>query len=436
MLVCFSVSYKNATLPVLQSLFITDEINFLRTLRSEEVVNECVLLQTCNRVEIYCTLPSSDKETAAKQVLRIWSTTNGVSSDIVGRLAKTYEEREAIEHIFFLAAGLESMVIGEDQILGQLHKAFLTAKERGFSGTTLDKIFLKAIKIGRRVRTETRINEGSVSISSAAVELAETELGDLKSKKALVIGAGEAGTLAAEALSGHFVSQITVSNRTFEKSKILAEKVSGVAIPFSDIFTVIPLFDLVITAVSVEKPIITELKLAPFATVQAKSRPILLMDISQPQAVEEEVGSLPGFTLKKIDNLNQLVAQNLRNRQAEAEKCKALVLEELGRFELMLSRTAAQPLIDGICRKLEEIRQKELTRAIRKMGESDQKKIAVIDRFSKELVERVAQAPLNRLREAALTGDGELITAAEQLFQIEMKSKSHDKQSVDKPIEI
>ena len=134
--------------------------------------------------------------------------------------------------------------------------------------------------------------------------------------------------------------------------------------------------------------------------------------------------------------MNQLVAQNLRNRQVEAEKCKALVLEELGRFELMLSRTAAQPLIDGICRKLEEIRQKELARAIRKMGESDQKKIAVIDRFSKELVERVAQAPLNRLREAASIGDSELITAAEQLFQIEMKSKSLDKQSVDNPIKI
>jgi glutamyl-tRNA reductase len=367
-------------------------------------------------------------------VLRIWSTTSGVSSDIVDRLAKTYEEREAVEHLFFLASGLESMVLGEDQVLGQLHKAFLKAKERGTSGIVLDAIFLKAIKVGRRIRTETRINEGSVSISSAAVELAETELGDLKSKKVLIIGAGEAGSLAAEALNGHAVSQITVASRTFEKSKILAEKVNGVAIPFDDAFAVISLSDLVIAAVSVEKPIVTELKLTPFIADQLKPKRTLLIDISQPRAIEEEAGYLPGFSLKKIEDLNQLIAQNLRNRQVEAEKCKALILEELRRFELALSRRVAQPLIDNICRRLEEIRQKELKRAIRKMGESDEKKLAVIDRFSRELVERVAQVPLNKLREAALNGDRELITAAEQLFQIEMKLESHATHSINEPV--
>ena len=423
MLLCLSVSYKHASLPVLESLSLQDEDTFVQALCSEKIAQECVLLQTCHRVEIYCVFAVPDRDTAIKQILKIWSTRTGVSSDIISKLAQIYCEKEAMEHLFYLTSGLESMVLGEDQIIGQVRKAFLAARKRGSTGQVLDRVFMKAINIGKRVRTQTKINEGSVSISSAAVDLASKELGDLKSKKVLIIGAGEAGTLAAEALKSHGVSAITIANRTFEKSQVLAEKMSGTAIPFSDVLAAICHADLVISAISVKEPLFTEQALSSFITDPPGSKQTLIIDISQPRAIEEKVGFLNGIRLKTIDDLKQLVDQNLRNRTIEAEKSKDIISEELNRFGIELSKLVAQPLISEICRRFEEIRLKELTRAIRKMGESDEKKLAIIDRFSRELIERVAQIPIEQLRKAALSSDDGLLAAAERLFQTRVERR-------------
>ena len=148
-----------------------------------EIAKECVLIQTCHRVEIYCMIHLADRDQAIKKILKIWSTRTGVSSDIVAKLAQLYYEKEAMEHLFYLTSGLESMVLGEDQILGQVRKAFSNARKRGTTGQLLDKVLAKAIKVGKLVRTRTKINEGSVSISSAAVDLASSELGDLKYRR-------------------------------------------------------------------------------------------------------------------------------------------------------------------------------------------------------------------------------------------------------------
>jgi glutamyl-tRNA reductase len=419
MLVCLSVSYKHASIPILESLVIQDEGKFVQDLFSKRIMQECVLLQTCHRVEIYCVLAVPDRDKAISEILKIWSTRTGVSSDIISKLATPFYEKEAMEHLFYLTSGLESMVIGEDQIIGQVRKAFLEARTRGSTGQLLNRVFMKALNIGKQVRTKTKINEGSVSISSAAVDLASSELGDLKSKKVLVIGAGEAGTLAAEALKTDGVASLTISNRTFEKSQVLAERVAGVAIPFSEVFGAICRVDLVICAVSVKDPLFTEQALSSFMTDPSRPRRTLIIDISQPRAVDERVGLLNGICLKTIDDLKQLVDKNLQNRMMEAEKSKGIISEELNRFEKKLSELVAQPLVTEIYRKYEEIRLKEFSRLIHKIGISDKEKLAVIDRFSRELIERVAQTPILQLRKAALTGDGELLRAASRLFQTE-----------------
>ena len=418
MLVCLSVSFRQASLPVLESLGLQDEDSFGKTLCSEKIAQECVLLQTCHRIEIYCIINMPDRDKLIKQIQKIWSVRTGISSDIVSKLAHLYWEKEAMEHLFCLTSGLESMVLGEDQIIGQVHKAFLAARKRGTTGQQLDRLFMKAINIGKKVRTQTKINEGSVSISSAAVDLASSELGDLRSKKVLVIGAGEAGTLAAEAFKRHGVSAITIANRTFEKSQVLAEKVSGTAIPFSDVLAAICYADLVVSAISVKEPLLTEQALSCFMTDSPGSKQTLIIDISQPRAIEEEVGLLNGIRLKTIDDLKQLVDRNLMNRRTKAEESKCIISEELNRFEMELSKLVAQPLINEICRRFEDIRVKELTRALRKMGELDKDKLVIIDRFSRELVERVAQIPIEQLRNAALSNDNKLLGAAERLFQM------------------
>lgn len=417
MIVCLSASYKSTSLPMLESLNVRDEEALMRTLCSEKTAKECVLLQTCHRIEIYCVLHDMNKEEAIKRILKFWSTKTGVSLDLINKEIRLYHGREALTHLFYLASGLESMVLGEDQILGQVRTAYNKARNNGTVGLILGKVFMKAIHIGRRVRTKTKINEGSVSISSAAVDLAAKELGNLGSIKALIIGAGEAGSLAAETLKGHGTSTIIIANRTYEKGRDLAKKVSGKAIRFNQMNAMLPNVDLVIGAVSVTQPILSEQQMASAIAKNDPSKRIVLIDISQPRAFDEKVGLLQNVCLKTINDLEDIVAENRRNRQIEAEKSKAIIFEELARFEIELSKLVAQPLISEILRKFEEMRQKELKRAISKLDISDERKLMILERFSRELIERIAQIPIEQLRKAALNRNGELLSAAEQLFQ-------------------
>jgi glutamyl-tRNA reductase len=403
---------------MLESLNIPDEAEFMGKFCSEGLVQECVLLQTCHRVEIYLVIRDSDKDAAINEVLKFWSVKTGVSLDILNRTVEIYIGREALTHLFFLASGLESMVLGEDQILGQVRSAYVKAKKLGSAGLVLEKVFMKAVNVGRRVRTETAINEKPVSISSVAVDLAEKDLGNLSHVKALVIGAGEAGAIAAENLRKRGVKTIFVANRTFERGLELASKVGGEAVGFDEILHVLPKVDLVVAAVSVVKPILNVGQIKTVLAGGGFKKKLYVVDISQPRAFDEKVGLLKNVTLKNIDDLKAVVEENLRSRQAEAEKAEKIIFEELERFERQLAKLFVEPMISEICRKIEAIRQRELGRAIRKMGEADKKKLMVIDRFSKELVERILQIPIEQLRDAALKNNGSLLAAAEELFGI------------------
>jgi glutamyl-tRNA reductase len=418
MLICLSASHKRASLPILEAVNIPDEEKFMGEFRSDGLVRECTLLQTCHRVEIYCVTEGSAKEDIISRILKIWSAKAGVSLDILGKIVEVYEGREALIHLFYLASGLESMVLGEDQILGQVRSAYVKAKKLECSGLVLQKAFMKAVNIGRRVRTETAINEKPVSISSVAVDLAEKELGNLRFVKALVIGAGEAGSIAAETLRKKGAKTIIIANRTFERGLELASKVGGKALRFNQIWQVLPEANLVVVAVSIDKPILKSKRMKKLLAEGKSKKKLYVVDISQPRAVEEKVGLIPGVTLRNIDDLKAIVEENLKSRLTEAEKAKKIIFEELERFERQLAKLFVEPMISEICRRIEAIRQRELGRAVRKMGESDKKKLMVIDRFSRELVERILQIPIEQIRGAALKNNGSLLSAAEELFGI------------------
>lgn len=418
MIVCLSASHKNTSLPMLESLTFRKENEAAKNLCSESFVQECVLLQTCHRVEIYCVVKDSIKDEALRRVLRLWSTEAGVSLDLLSRIVEIYQGRDSLKHLFFLSSGLESVVVGEDQVLGQVRTAYVKAKKNGTVGLVLDKVFMKAVNLGRSVRTKTEINEGSVSISSAAVDFAAKELGDLRDKKCLVIGAGEAASIAAETLRRRGVKSILVANRTHEKGEELASKVMGKAVKFDGLHSVVPKVDLVIAAVSVAKPILERKQLETAFGKSKRSKELLLVDISQPRSIEEEVGTLQRVSLRNIDDLKVIVDESLRNRQDEAEKVKKIIFDELEEFERQLSRLSVEPVINEIYRKIESIRRRELERAASKLGETDAKKLAVLDRFSRELVERVLQTPIEQLREMTLDENNALLLAVEKLFQV------------------
>jgi glutamyl-tRNA reductase len=418
MIVCLSASYKKAKLPMLESLAITNENEAMKTICSEGFAKECLLLQTCHRIEIYCVVEDSVKDNSVRRILKFWSGQSRVSYDVLSDVVEFLQGKQALMHLFLLTAGLESMVIGEDQILGQVRTAYVEAKKLGALGLILDKVCMKAINTGRRVRTETRINEGSVSISSAAVDLAAKELGQLESKSALVIGAGEAGSIAAETLRRRGTKTILIANRTHKRGVELASKVSGKAVRFSQIYKVIPEVDLVIAAISTEKPVLKASHIKRALVEHVPPGQLYAVDISQPRAIEEGAGLLPRVTLRNIDDLEKIVEENIRNRQAESEKAMKIVLEEVERVEQQLARFLIEPMISKIYRKIEDIRQKELGRAINKMQETDGKKLTIMDRFSKELIERILQIPIEQLRKASISDDVALLSSAEKLFQV------------------
>jgi len=424
MIVCLSASHKRAKLPMLESLAVPNEEAAMKSVCANDYAKECMLLQTCHRVEFFCVVEDSTKDEDIKRILRFWSAQARVSYDVLNDTVEVYQGKEVLNHLFSLAAGLESMVLGEDQILGQVRTAYVRAKKLGTIGLTLDKICMKAINTGRRVRTETKINEGSVSISSAAVDLAAKELRKLSAIRVLVIGAGEAGAIAAETLKRRGAKNILIANRTYSKGLELASKVNGKPIKYNRIINTIPKMDLVISAVSVEKPILKTAQLNK-VLVKGNYSKKLIIDISQPRSVEEKVGLIDGVTLRNIDNLEKIVEESIRNRQAEVGKAEEIIFEELRRLELQLSRFLAEPLISKIYGKIEGIRQREFGRAVGKMRESDEKKLAIIDRFSKELIERILQIPIEQLRSASLSNDTTLLSSAEKLFQI--KSEKGEK---------
>jgi glutamyl-tRNA reductase len=422
---------------MLEALNIPDKDRFTRLVLEESSVQECVIIQTCHRIEIfYFSSDQSHNENKTKEILKLWSLETGVSLDLISRAIQLFHGKESLRHLFYLTSGLESIVLGEDQILGQVRTFWLKSRTDKTSGMFLDRAFMKAINIGRKIRNETRINEGSLSISSAAVELAAQELGDLRSKKVLIVGAGEAGALAAETLKSKDVSAIKVANRTYDKSLILAQKISGEAIQFENVLSTIPYVDLVIAAVSVTQPVFREEQFASLAANFGASKRLLLIDISQPHAIEKGVGLIQGISLKTIEDLNETIAKNKRNREIEAEKSKVIISAELEHFELELSKLLAEPLITAICRKFEEIRKKEFMRAIRKIGESDEKKLIILERFSRELTERIAQIPIEQLRAAALSNNGDFLSFAEKIFQIKTEEIASQRSSTKNNLEL
>lgn len=406
---------------MLESLSFKDEMKARQNFASLIFVKGCAIVQTCNRVEIYFSLV--DFTDAVGSLLRLWSREVGVSEDIIRQVAEIYHGKKALLHLLHLASGLESMVVGEDQILGQVRKAIVASKKAGTTSLLLEKVFMKAVNVGRRIRTETEINRGSVSISSTAVDLAEKNFGGLESTTAFVVGAGEAGTIVAKELNKRKVKKLIIANRTYERGYELATKVKGKAVKFEEIYNLLPIAHLAFVAVNTDEPVIKTKALENVLRKRKKRQELLIIDISQPRAVEETVSALSDVVLKNIDDLKETIEENLQKRWKESEKAKQIISEELERLNMQLGRILAQPLLSGIFNKVEDIRQKEFKKALRIMKGIDEKHRNVVEDLTKELMERIMQIPAERLREAAMNNDGTLLSAAEKLFNLEPGKK-------------
>jgi glutamyl-tRNA reductase len=292
------------------------------------------------------------------------------------------------------------------------------SKKAGTANALLEKAFMKAVNVGREVRTQTRINKGSLSVGSVAVDFAEKGLGNLKEAKVLVIGAGQAGSIVAKELASRGAGQIYIANRTFTKGRELAEKIGANAIPFENLRNQLKLVDLAIFAVSVKEPLLS-LENASEIMNTRKSRNLILIDISQHRCVEQAAGSLPGVNLRNIDDLKLIVDENTRQRLSEAEKANRIVLDELERLDVLLGRMLAEPLVSALYMKVDQVRQEQLRKALSIVADLNGEQKVAIENLTKELTERILQPPVESLRKAALNNDGALLSAAKKLFELE-----------------
>ncbi|MCZ7357131.1 MAG: glutamyl-tRNA reductase [Candidatus Methanoperedens sp.] len=403
------ITHSKATIDEMEGAWHGGIDQLLIRLKSHELVEECAVLKTCNRVEVYVVSPKGSK------VLFEFAKRMKVSSRIVDFL----DHEESLRHLLRLTCGLESMIVGEDQILGQVKELFIMAKKAGAIGKTLDTAFNKAIQVGKRVRNETGINKGSISIGSAAVELADQGLCGLEGKTVMVIGAGEMGTLVAKALANKNIKVIYVANRTFDKAEALACELQGKAIRYELMQDYIPISDVVISATSAPHFVLTQEIMS--GIMEKRKKEIMLIDIGNPRNIESTVGEIPDVKLHNIDGLKSISEANLAKRREEAKKAELIIEEELGLLKKQYKRQQADKIISALYSKVEDIREKEREAAINKLksrhtiGDIERE---VLDDMTHSFANQILAEPTKILRNAAEHNDERFLDTVAELFKL------------------
>lgn len=415
------MTHKGAEVSSVEAATFSDPCEAMKEICLLEIVEECIILQTCNRVEIYTVVINEGE--AARDLIDYWLKKTRVDGDKLLKSIEVSTNSKAYRHLLSLASGLKSMIIGEDQILGQIRDAYIASRDNGTSGSILDTAFMKAVSVGRRVREETAINKGAVSISSSAVDLIEGILGGFNEIRVLVIGAGEAGTLVGKALAERKTVSTFVANRTYERAVRLSQMTGGKAIRFDKLDEMLPTVDVIIVATGAPHYILTKKRVEKAMWKRKKKRKMIIVDISHPRNVENTVGLLPNVELHDIDALKDIAEENLKKRLKEAEKAKEIVIEEVKHLELLIKRKQAEPVISGLCTKMEKIRQKELKKALKMLKSINEGQRTIINDLTKVLIRRSLHPAFNNLRVAAEKGDLKLISAVEKIFDIEISEK-------------
>ncbi len=407
------LSYRSAPLAVRETLSIAGDRlpSALATL--ERHAGRGVILSTCNRTEVYSVVRDEEHGRAAfdgfvKDEL-------GVDPDYLRPHLYTLEEDAAVGHLFRVASSLDSQIIGESEILGQVRDAFGTASRAGMAGGALAHLFHSAIRTGKRARTETAIGRNALSVSRACVELARLALGDLGSKRGLVVGVGEASRLAAQALRDAGLGELTVANRTRAHAEELAESLGGEAASLDELPRLLAAADVVVTSTGAPDFVITREQIESAMAGRAH-RPLLVVDIALPRDVEPTAANVPGVQLHTLDDLEAIAEANRREREAEASKVEAIVAQEVERFRSWWDARGVTPTIASIRHQAEAVRAAEVSRTMPKLNGLSPAQVERIDAMTKALVKKLLHGPTKSLRERR---DESFTQSARELFGLD-----------------
>lgn len=413
------ITHKKTRVPVMEAVAFKDKKSALTEIRFIANVDECVLLQTCNRIELYAV--SKDGEKTVKIFSEYLIKRAGTIAEEVSKAIEVSLNQDALKHILRVASGLESMIVGEDQILSQVWNAYLEAESVGTAGPILKTVFNRAVSVGKRVRNRTGINKGAISIGSAAVELAESLLGNLNGKKVLVIGAGETGTLVAKALARRCLSAIFVANRTHERALKLAEELCGKAVKFDRLEEALVDADVVICSTSAPHYLLTKELVCDVMKQRRNRSNLMIIDISNPRNVEESIQDIEGVKLYNIDDLQSIAERNKEERRKSIEKASKIIDEELPLLERDLKAQSVMNIVSSLFLRAEKVRQRELMKALNMLGNIDEKKRKVIADLTYILLKQTFVPIIENLRIAAMNDDKQVIDAAVKLFGMEAR---------------
>jgi glutamyl-tRNA reductase len=387
----------------------------LRALTNCPGVSEGLILSTCNRVEIAVAAANGDEPA----VDRFLSESRRVPLDEIAPHLYRFADEDAVQHLFRVAASLDSMVIGEPQILGQIKGAYAQAKAHGAVSGFLEPILTRAFSVAKRVRTETGIGENAVSVSYAAVELAREIFGSLAGRKVMIVGAGKMSELAAQHLHRSGATDIFVCNRTHERARELADLFRGAIVEYDRLLAALPQMDIVITSSAAPHYILKKSDVRRVIEVR-RNRPMFLIDIAVPRNIEPAVNEIDNVFLYDIDDLQHVVAANLGERQKRAGLAEEIVAAEVARMMARLKAREVAPTIVGLQEQLERMRQAELARLRGKLGALTPQQEEALESLTRGLVAKIAHGPISELRRQAGQPEGlPIIDAIRRVFHLD-----------------
>ena len=385
----------------------------LRRLKAH--INYGLILSTCNRTEIY-SLETENHEDGFCG-LSFLESYFGMSGKELEEHTYHYTDRKVAEHLFAVASGLDSMIIGEYEVLGQVKNALEYAEQAGSVNLPLRRLFQDAIRTGRRVRERTGISKNALSVSSVAVELAAVAVGDLSHAKMLVIGAGEAGRLVAQAARDRGTHQIKVASRTFERASVLAHALDGRAVRFEEIIPELETSDLIITCADAPHILITPTHVKR-ALQNRNGKPIVIVDIAVPRNVDPEVGELECVFLYNIDDLNNISGKNRCVRESEKKKAEILIDLEVNKFNSWWQTFSVRPVITALMNKANRIRASHLDKTLKKLPPLSDEERYSLEKMTEAIVAKLLKDPISLLKENA-SGNGDYASAVRHLFRLE-----------------
>ncbi|GGI40285.1 glutamyl-tRNA reductase [Mammaliicoccus stepanovicii] len=396
--VVVSVNYKTADVAMREKLAFKDnEIeNALVTLSNKKSILECVILSTCNRTEVYAVV--DQLHTGKYYIQSFLADWFEQSLDTIKEYTNVLNENDAIEHLFKVTSGLDSMVLGETQILGQMKDAFQIAQEEVTTGTMFNRLFKQAITLAKRAHHETDIASNAVSVSYAAVELSKKVLGRLDNKKALIIGAGEMAELAVANLNGSGVTDITVINRTAAKAESLAMQYSGVAKSINELQCSLMEADIVISSTSADQYILTKEMMNDVERFR-RNKPLVLIDIAVPRDIDPAVNELELMYNYDVDDLNGLVDANLGEREKAAREIELLIAKEIDKHEEWVNMLGVVPVISALRDKASHIQQDTMVSIERKLPDMTDRERKVISKHMKSIVNQLLKDPITQAKE-------------------------------------